>query len=110
MDCNCSYQVDGETYYGSTPKFKLDIDAGLPMSEFNFYVDLVGGSGRMTIQKDKMPKDSNGDYYLCFDTTDLGVGPVKAVVTAEVPDTAFPPENIRKEIYVINRLMIVRGV
>lgn len=109
-DCNCSYQVDGETYYGSTPKFRLDIDAGVPMSEYNFYVELVGSSGRKTIEKDSMPKDKEGNYYICFDTKSLGVGPVKAIVTAEVPDTAFPPDNKRKEVYVINRLMIVRGL
>lgn len=109
-DCNCSYQIDGETYYGSTPKFRLDIDAGMPMSDYNFYVELVGTGGRKTIEKNVMPKDKDNNFYLCFDTVTLGVGPVKAIVTAEVPDTAFPPTNIRKEVYVINRLMVIRSV
>lgn len=109
MEINCSYSVGGNTYEGTTPKYKLDIDVGIPMSDFNFSVELIGSTGTVTVGKSSMPVDSDGNYYLCFDTKDLGVGKVKAVVTALINDQDFP-SGIRKEVAVINNLLDIKEV
>ena len=106
---NCSYQIGGSTYYGTTPKYKLEIDAGIPMSDFDFSVKLECGDQHITVPKSEMPVGRSGEYYLCFDTTDLGVGKVKAIITAEIPDTDFS-SNIRTEVFVINNLLDIKEV
>lgn len=109
MEINCSYSVGGNTYEGTTPKYKLDIDVGIPMSDFDFNVELIGGTGRVTVYKASMPVDSDGNYYLCFDTKDLGVGKVKAIVNARINDPDFQG-GIRKEVAVINNLLDIKEV
>ena len=109
MEINCSYSTGGNTYEGTTPKYKLDIDVGIPMSDFDFDVELIGSEGTVTVSKSQMPVDSDGNYYLCFDTRDLGPGKVKAVVTARIPDMDFAT-HIRQEVSVINNLLDIKEV
>ena len=106
---NCSYCVCGNTYYGTTPKYRLDINAGMPMSDFDFDVKLINGSNHITIEKSDMPVDSDGYYYLCFDTTDLGIGRVKAVITAYIDDQDYDG-GVRREVFVINNLLYIKEV
>ena len=109
MEINCSYSTGGNTYEGTTPKYILNIDVGISMSDFDFNVELVGSTGTVTIDKASMPVDSEGNYYLCFDTKDLGVGKVKAVVTALINDSDFQG-GIRKEVTVVNNLLDIKEV
>ena len=109
MDEKGSYRVNGNTYYGTTPKYVLEIDAGIPMSRFDFEVRLVCGEKSLVIKKSEMPIDRDGKYYLCFDTRRLGVGRVKAVVTALIDDTDFD-EGVRREVYVVNNLLDIKEV
>ena len=109
MEINCSYSTGGNTYEGPTPKYILNIDVGIPMSDFDFNVELVGSTGTVTTDKASMPVDSEGNYYLCFDTKDLGVGKVKAVVTALINDSDFET-GVRKEVTVVNNLLDIKEV
>ena len=109
MGNNCSYQIGGSTYYGTTPKYKLEIHADVPMSDFDFNVKLECGDRHITIRKREMPVGLDGAYYLCFDTRDLGIGRVKAIVTAEIPDTDFSG-GIRTEVFAINNLLDIKEV
>ena len=79
------------------------------MSDFDFSVELIGSTGTLTVMKASMPVDSDGNYYLCFDTKDLGVGKVKAVVTALINDQDFQ-DGIRREVAVINNLLDIKEV
>ena len=109
MGACCSYQIGGSVYYGTTPKYKLEIDAGIPMSDFDFSVKLECGDQSVTVLKSEMPTDRDGNYYLCFSTTDLGVGKVKAIITAEIPDTDFSG-GFRTEVFAINNLLDIKEV
>ena len=109
MGNNCCYQIGGSTYYGTTPKYKLAIDADIPMSEFDFNVKLECGDNSITIPKSEMPIGRDDSYYVCFDTTRLGVGKVKAIVTAFIPDSDFE-SGTRKEVFVINNLLDIKEV
>ena len=104
-----SYQIDGDVFYGSTPKFKLTIDAGIPMSSYDFDITLVCKNRSITITKQEMPRDSEDNYYVCFDTKDLGIGPVKAVVNAYINDSSFPG-GVRKEVSVIDMVINIKSV
>lgn len=87
-------------YFGETPKYLLEIEAdGLDMADFDFSVRLQRGSNAVTIPKSQMIVD-NGDYYIAFDTKVLGVGTVRAIVIAEIPDTDFP-SGTRTSIFII---------
>lgn len=109
MDDKCSYRVNGITYYGTTPKYVLEIDAGVPMDDFDFEVRLVCGDRSLVVKKDEMPVDRDGKYYLCFDTRKLGVGRVKAVVTALLDDSDFEG-GVRREVFVVNNLLDIKEV
>ena len=109
MGTGCCYQIGGSVYYGTTPKYKVEIDAGIPMSQFDFSVKLECGDQSITIPKSEMPVGREGEYYLCFDTTRLGIGKVKAIITAEIPDTDFSGD-IRTEVFVINNLLDIKEV
>lgn len=104
-----SYQIDGYTFYGSTPKYRLNIEAGIPMSSYDFDVTLVGKNRSITITKQEMPRDGEGNFYVCFDTKDLGIGPVKAVVNAYINDSSFPG-GVRKDVSVIDMLTNIISV
>jgi len=106
---NCSYRVNGRTYYGTTPKYVLDIDAGVPMSDIGFDVRLVCGERSITVKKSEMPVDRDGKFYLCFDTKQLGVGRVDAVVTAYIEDSDFK-DGQRREVFVVKNLLDILGV
>ena len=106
---NCSYRVNGTTYYGTTPKYVLEIDSGVPMADIDFDVRLLCGDRSLSVSKSEMPVDRDGKFYLCFDTRRLGIGRVKAVVTATIPDSDFP-DGLRREVYVVNNLLEIKEV
>ncbi len=88
-------------YYGSTPKFSLEIVGdGFSMNTDDFEIVLKGSKGSVRIGKKDTFQDDDGNFYFFFDTRELGVGKVKAVVTARVPDRDMP-RGIRSEVYVI---------
>lgn len=87
-------------YFGQTPKYLLEIEAGgLDMEDFDFLVRLQRGSNSVIIPKSQMIVD-NEDWYLTFDTKALGVGTVRAIVIADIPDTDYQG-GVRTEITVI---------
>ena len=106
-DTCCSYGMGEVVYEGTTPKYKLEIDAGIPMTDFDFKVQLIGTLGSTTIRKPSMPVDDEDNYYVCFDTVGLGIGKVKAIVTTEINDTDFP-DNVRRDVYVIENFIEIK--
>lgn len=87
-------------YFGQTPKYLLEITAGdLDMYDFDFTVRLQRGPNSVVIPKSQMIVD-NEDWYLTFDTKVLGVGTVRAIIFAYIPDTDFPG-GTRTEIFII---------
>lgn len=91
-------------YLGTELKFKLDIVAtGFSMTHDDFSVVVTNGSRSVTINKSDCAHDTQGNYYIMFDSNDLGPGTVKAIITAHVPDTDFP-DDVRDEVFVIERL------
>lgn len=110
MDNNGSYQVvGGDVFYGSTPKYKLDIQADLPMSDFDFDLKLTCGEKSLIVRKNDLLLTKDGDYLLCLDTKLLGAGVVRGVVTAYIPDSDFP-DGIRREIGIIDKPIVIKRV
>lgn len=94
---------DEPVYFGSKPKYKVSIDAGeLSMDDFDFEVRFQRGPNSTTTRKDTMAVDEGGDYYVTMDTTQLGVGWVRAIIVVDIPDTDYE-DGIRPEIVVIER-------
>ena len=97
---NTIYGNRDPLYFGQTPKYHLDITAGdFEMYDYDFTVRLQRGPNSIVIPKSQMIVD-NEDYYIGFDTKRLGVGTVRAIVIAEIPDTDFQGGK-RTEITVI---------
>lgn len=95
-------ETNDRIYYGSTPKFVLEIVGdGFNMSTDDFEIVLKGSQGSVLIEKKDTFVGDGGKFYFSFDTEELGVGKVKAVVTARVPDGDMP-RGIRNEVYVID--------
>lgn len=103
-------ETNDRIYYGSTPKFVLEIVGdGFNMSTDDFEIVLKGSKGSVLIRKKDTFTGDDGKFYFTFDTEELGVGLVKAVVTARVPDGDMP-KGIRSEVYVIERFAIIYAV
>lgn len=101
--------MNDDVFYGSTPKYKLSIDAGIPMSDFDFEVRLTRADRTLVVKKNDLRVTEEGDYLLCLDTTLLGAGEVKGVVTAYIPDRDFP-DGIRKEVRIIDKPIVIKPV
>lgn len=86
-------------YIGTDLKFAIDIQCeGFSMLEDNFYILLKNNMRKITITKDDLIYDDQEQtWYLCFDSSELGVGDITMVVYAEVPDIDF--EGSRTEVY-----------
>lgn len=109
MSCQCQCQ-DGKTYLGTKLKYLLDIEGdGFDMDTEDFEVSFIGGTGDIDISKEQMVTDGKGKYYVLVDTNLLGVGVVKAIITAHIHDVDFPGE-VRDEVYVIGKLTTVYEV
>ena len=100
---------DEAIFYGETPKYRLDIQADSPMSDFDFEVNLTCGDKTLVVKKKDMRATEDGGYILCLDTQLLGAGVVKAVVCAYFPDNDFP-DGVRKEIHVIAKPIVIKRV
>lgn len=91
-------ESDGKIYLGTDLKFLIDIQCdGFSMADDRFEVKLSRGSKVLEFQKEDLELDSEGHFYVCFSTTDLGSGRIKAEVTAHVPDDDFE-DGFREEI------------
>lgn len=101
--------IEDEAFLGTEKKYLIDIQsAGFDMDTDDFEVIIKRGSNTLTITKDQMVRDEDGNFYILFDTKDLGSGMVSITVTAHVPDGDFP-DGLRAEVDKFNFLRI-KGV
>lgn len=86
-------------YVGTDLKFLLEIKApGFSMTDDEYEITLKSESNTVTIPKSEMVEGEDG-FFLLVDTTKLGEGLVKMVVTAKVVDDDFP-KGFRREVMV----------
>lgn len=84
-------------YLGTELKFKVEIQSeGFDMDTDDFTVEIVRGAKSVVFAKSDLVTDEMGMYYVCFDTTDFGVGTISAIVTAYITDPDFP-DGLRTE-------------
>lgn len=98
--------ISDKIFVGTELKFKIDIEAeGFSMENDDFNVVIQRRNVKKTFQKSDLVNDGEGNYYVCFDTAEFGVGTISAVVTAYVPDTDFP-DGLRTEVYAMDLVNI----
>ena len=84
--------------YGTELKYAVNITAkGFDINEDSFEIDLYCGPKKLHFDKADLRVGSDNQYYLCFNSKDIGPGIVTAVITAHVPDTDFN-DNVRDEV------------
>ena len=89
--------LEGENYIGKGLKLKIDIDGeGFDQSTGEYTVEAICGNKSHTYTKEDIYED-DGEYYLGIDTSYFKAGTLKLIITALIPDEAFP-NGIRKEI------------
>lgn len=99
-DVNIS-RGDGPIYFGATPKYQVRLTTGeLSMDDYDFEVRFQRGPNFTVTQKDMMMTDGEGNWFVAMDTTKLGVGKVRAIIVADIPDTDYE-SGTRTEIVVI---------
>lgn len=97
-------------YSGTEAKYLIEITAdGFSMVDDDFTVEIVRGPNHQFFAKadlvDETYEEEDAEhntvvkhrYYVCFDTTNLGIGNLFAIVTAFVPDDAFG-DGLRTEV------------
>lgn len=96
-------------FVGTKLKFAISISSpGFDMTEDDFTVDIRRGAKTIHFNKEDLVVDENDQYYVCFDTAELGGGVVEAIITAFVPDDDFS-DGIRTEVYKMG-LIIIKNV
>lgn len=85
-------------FYGSEMKYLVEITSpGFSMQTDDFKIELKrGGNSKVFMKEDLVYRE--GNFYLCFDTTDFGPGTLTAIMTAYVPDDDFE-DGIRTEVF-----------
>lgn len=71
------------------------------MVDDNFTVTIKRGSKQRVFKKSDLARDAENNFYVCFDSAEFGGGMIQAVITAYVPDTAFP-DGFRTEVYAMD--------
>lgn len=96
-------------FVGTKLKYAVNITAsGFNIGQDNFEIDLFNGKNTLHFDKSDLPYDTNGQYYLCFDSEKLGEGLVVAKVTAHVPDNDYPG-GIRDEVDFLDLVYLKNG-
>lgn len=100
--------VEDECYLGTEKKYIIKIEsAGFDMEEDEFEVIIKRGSNVLTFTKEDLiqGRDEEENWYVTFNTSDLGAGVASMTVIAHVPDNDFP-DGIRDEVDKFNFLRI----
>lgn len=94
-------------YFGTELKYLVTIESpGFSMADDQFEITVKRGTKELTFQKsDLVLRD--GNYYLCFDSSDLGTGEVVAIATAHVPDADFQ-DGLRTEVHKVDLVKVRR--
>ena len=66
---------------------------------------LAGGEGLCPAAG--VARDADDNFYVCFDSAEFGGGMIQAVITAYVPDAAFP-DGFRTEVYAMDLVNVKR--
>ena len=86
-----------KVYVGTKLKFFIEISSpGFSIEDDNFTVDIIRGNNVIHFEKHELDFTDEG-FFLCFDTSKLGVGIISAKVVAYVPDSDFD-DGIRTEV------------
>ena len=99
----------GETIIGTQLKLNISIEAinGYHMKDYEFscmfYVDL---DNPIIINKSQMKYKDADNYLVILDTTAIGIGRVRARITANIPDDDFDKKT-RKEIVDIDTGIVI---
>lgn len=99
----------GETIVGTQLKLNVNIEAinGVHMSDYDFsckfYTDI---DNPVTIDKSQMIWKDNDNYLALLDTNAIGIGRIRARVTAKIPDTDFNSQ-LRTEIIDIDTGIVI---
>ena len=98
--------IDDETFLGTEKKYLLEIkSSGFNMETDDFNVTIKRGANEIHLEKSDLVQDNLGNFYITFDTADLGTGVASITVTAYVPDSDFP-DGLRTEVEKFNLVRI----
>lgn len=103
--------IEDECFLGTEKKYLIKIEsAGFDMEQDDFEVTIKRGSNVLSFTKDDLvqDRDDEDNWYITFNTLDLGAGMASMTVAAHVPDNDFP-DGIRDEVDKFNFLRI-KGV
>ena len=90
--------VEDEAFLGTEKKYVIDIQSsGFDMERDEFEIEIKRGPNTILLRKSDLVQDIDGNFYITFDTAELGAGGVSMTVTAHVPDADFP-DGIRDEV------------
>lgn len=101
--------MECEYYIGTGLKIQIYAEAqGFDQTRDNYIVEVSCGGHTETYQKSVLIGDGTGNYLLPLDTTPFPPGTLFVRVIADVPDTEFPPNNIRKEVSRQHKVGVLR--
>lgn len=103
-------------FLGTEIKLNIHIDpiGELTMADYNFTVEAYCSTKKyLTINKSqaKPVENSENDYIIMIDTSEIGTGNLKCKVTAYIPDSDFGNGETRTEVSIIDTgIEIVKSI
>lgn len=90
-------------YIGTELKYNIHLKPieGQTMDDFDFEAEFSSGKKVLKIPKTEMKRVDSNNYKVMVDTALLGVGELKLVVNAYIPDVDFS-DGLRREVLMLN--------
>lgn len=97
MSCGCD--CDGNpVWVGTGLKFAVNMTCpGFDMDSDEWKITVTRGTRRVEFTPENAVQDDNDQWYICFDTAELGPGEVDIIFEAFVPDEDFE-SGVRREV------------
>ena len=90
--------MQDQVFVGTKLKYAITVTSpGFNIAEDDLKVEIRRGEKSIILNKEDLIVDENDQYYVCFDSAELGSGKVEAIITAFVPDDDFN-DGIRTEV------------
>lgn len=101
--------TDSEVLFGSEFKLNINVEpiSGVTMDDYDFSLEVSTPRSAQRFTKPQLIRIDQNNYMVALDSNILGIGPIKCVVTAEVPDDDFDG-GYRTEVRSVNTGIVIR--
>lgn len=99
-----------QKYLGEDVKIGLSVTPidDMTLADIDWEIELwCTSNNKLTIKKEQAIQYDNGEYFITFNTNDVGEGILQLKITYKIPDEDFP-DKVRNEFDIYKIMKIVK--